>query len=88
MKLFGFAPAITVEVIGMLELVVLNTVIVCPGEPVPAGIAFENATDAGPKAIDDAVAFPDTVTVWVGLLGALSCTTMSADRWPVAVGTN
>jgi len=33
-KLLGFVPAMEVEAIGMLALVVLNTVMVCPGEPV------------------------------------------------------
>ena len=88
MKLLGFAPAITVEVIGMTALVSLNTVMVCPGDAVPAGIVFVNVAVAGPKPTDEAVAVPDTATVWVGLLGALSCTTILADRWPVAVGTN
>ena len=87
MKFFGFAPTMLMPLIGRLLLVVFDTVTVCTGEAVPAGIDVTKVTLLGEKPTDDGVPLPVTVTLCVGLFGSSSWTVTVADRLPVAVGT-
>ena len=88
MKFFGLAPTMLMPVMGRLLLVVFETVTVCTGEAVPAGIGVTNVTPLGEKPTDDGVPLPVTVTVCVGLFGSSSWTVTVAERLPVAVGSN
>jgi hypothetical protein len=75
-------------VMGRLLLVVFETLTVCTGEAVPAGIGVTKVTLLGEKPTDDGVPLPVTVTVCVGLFGSSSWTVTVAERLPVVVGSN
>ena len=50
MKFLGLAPTMLMPAIGRLLLVVFETVTMCTGEAVPAGIVFTKVTLPGREA--------------------------------------